>query len=79
MKRRTWPLCVSVADYAMNTFASSALSGFSSFELVLVCSLPDLLNLTLPPLEQFTTSHKGNFQLLKGKKQNLKQVYCLTT
>ena len=30
----TWPLYASVAAYAMNTFASKALQGFSLFELV---------------------------------------------
>ena len=30
----TWPLYASVTTYAMNTFASKALQGFSLFELV---------------------------------------------
>ena len=34
-KGSTWPLYTSVVAYAMNTFASKALQGFTPFELVL--------------------------------------------
>ena len=33
-KGQMWPLFVTTAAYAMNTFASKALSGFSPFQLV---------------------------------------------
>ena len=33
-KGQMWPLFVTTAAYAMNTFASEALSGFSPFQLV---------------------------------------------
>ena len=33
-KGDTWPLYAAATAYAMNTFASLALSGFSSFELI---------------------------------------------
>ena len=32
-----WPLFMTTAAYAMNTFASEALNGFSPFQLVFVC------------------------------------------
>ena len=33
-KGQMWPLFTTTATYAMNTFASEALSGFSPFQLV---------------------------------------------
>ena len=38
------------ATYAMNTFASPALSGCSSLDVVFVYKPPDLLNSAFPPL-----------------------------
>ena len=37
-----WPLFVTTAAYAMNTFASKALNSFSQFQLVFVCDPPNL-------------------------------------
>ena len=37
-----WPLYVTTAAYAMNTFASEALNGSSPFQLVFVHDPPDL-------------------------------------
>ena len=36
--------------------------------------MPDLLILTFPPLEQFTTSHKDYLQLLKDKVEFIARV-----
>ena len=44
-KGQMWPLFVTTAAYAMNTFASEALNGFSPFQLVFVCDPPDLMSL----------------------------------
>ena len=41
----TWPLYASVAAYAMNTFASKVLQGFSPFELVFARKLRDLTSI----------------------------------
>ena len=35
-KGQMWPLSATTATYAMNTFASEALNGFSPFQLVFV-------------------------------------------
>ena len=44
-KAEIWPLFVTMAPYAMNTFASKALNGFSPFQLVFVHYPPDLTSL----------------------------------
>ena len=43
-----WPLFVTTAAYALNTFASEALNGFSPFQLVFDCDPPDLSSLSFP-------------------------------
>ena len=50
-KRQMWPLFVTTAAYAMNTFASEALNGFSPFQLVFVCDPPDLTSLSFPKID----------------------------
>ena len=40
-----WPLFLTTASYAMNTFASKILNGFSPFQLVFVHDPPDLTSL----------------------------------
>ena len=41
-KRQMWPLFTTTTAYAMNTFASEALSGFLPFQLVFLRDPPDL-------------------------------------
>ena len=41
-KGQMWPLFATTAAYAMNTFASEALNGFSPFQLVFLRDPPDL-------------------------------------
>ena len=41
-KGQMWPLFATTAAYAMNAFASEALSGFSPFQLVFLRDPPDL-------------------------------------
>ena len=50
-KGQMWPLFVTTAAYAMNTFASGALNGFSPFQLVFVCDPPDLTTLSSPKID----------------------------
>ena len=40
-----WPLFATTTAYAMNTFASEALSDFSPFQLVFLRAPPDLTSL----------------------------------
>ena len=49
----TWPLYASVAAYAMNTFASKALQGFSPFELVFARKPRDLMSVQFKPLSEY--------------------------
>ena len=46
-----WPLFVTTAAYTMSTFASDALNGFSSFQLVFVCDPLDLTSLSFPKID----------------------------
>ena len=46
-----WPLFATTAVYAMNTFASEALSGFSPFQLVFLRNLPDLKSFAFPKID----------------------------
>ena len=46
-----WPLFTTTAAYAMNMFASDALSGFSPFQLVFLQDPPDLTSLSFPKID----------------------------
>ena len=52
-KGMTWPLYASVAAYAMNTFASKALQGFTPFELVFVRKPQDLSSVQFKPFAEY--------------------------
>ena len=52
-KGQMWPLFTTMAVYAMNTFASEALSRFSSFQLVFLRDPPDLTSLSFPKMTQY--------------------------
>ena len=52
-KGQMWPLFATTAAYAMNAFASEALSGFSPFQLVFLRDPPDLTSLTFPNIDTF--------------------------
>ena len=51
-KEQMWPLFVTTAAYAMNTFASEALSGF---QLVFLRDPPDLTSLSFPKIDTIDT------------------------
>ena len=50
-KGQMWPLFVTTAAYAMNTFASEALNGFSPLQLVFIQDPPDLTSLSFPNID----------------------------
>ena len=50
-KGQMWPLFATTAAYAMNTFASEALSSFSPFQLFFLQDLPDLTSLSFPKID----------------------------
>ena len=51
-KGQMWPLFATTTAYAMNTFASEALSGFSPFQLIFLRDPPDLTSLAFPKIDK---------------------------
>ena len=49
-KGQMWPLFMTTTAYAMNTFVSKALNGFSPFQLVFVHDPPNLMSLSFPKI-----------------------------
>ena len=64
-----WPLFVTTATYAMNTFAPEALSGFSPFQLVFVHDPPDLTNLLFPKINTILVMYREYYNLLLARAQ----------
>ena len=54
-KGQMWPLFATTAEYAMNTFASEALSGLSPFQLVFLRD-PPKPNQFIIPKDRYNTS-----------------------
>ena len=52
-----WPLFTTTAAYAMNTFASEALSSFSPFQLVFLQDPPDLTSLSFPKIDTIPVNY----------------------
>ena len=63
-KGQMWPLFATTAAYAMNTFASEALSGFSPFQLVFLRDPPDLTSLSFPKIDTIPVNHREYYNLL---------------
>ena len=68
-KGQMWPLFTTTAVYAMNTFASEALSGFSPFQLVFLRDPPDLTSLSFPKIDTIPVKHREYYNLLLGRAQ----------
>ena len=68
-KGQMWPLLATTAVYAMNTFASEALSGFSPFQLVFLRDPPDLTSLSFPKIDTIPVKHKEYYNLLLARAQ----------
>ena len=64
-----WPLFVTTAAYAMNTFASEALDGFSPFQLVFVHDPPDLTSLSFPMIDTIPVAYREYYNLLLARAQ----------
>ena len=62
-----WPLFTTTAAYAMNTFASEALNGFSLFQLVFVCDPPDLTSLSFPKIDTIPVVYREYNNLLLAR------------
>ena len=68
-KGQIWPLFATMAVYAMNTFASEALSGFSPFQLVFLRDPPDLTSLSFPKIDTILVKHREYYNLLLARAQ----------
>ena len=64
-----WPLFATTAAYAMNTFASEALSGFSPFQLVFLQDPPDLTSLSFPKIHTIPVNYHEYYNLLLARAQ----------
>ena len=68
-KGQMWPLFVTTAAYAMNTFASEALNGFSPFQLVFVHDPLDLTSLSFPKIDTIPVMYREYYNLLLARAQ----------
>ena len=68
-KGQMWPLFAMTVAYAMNTFASEALSGLSPFQLVFLRDPPDLTSLSLPKIDAIPVKHREYYNLLLARAQ----------
>ena len=68
-KGQMWPLFATTAAYAMNTFASQALSDLSPFQLVFLRDPPDLTSLSFPKIDTIPVKHREYYNLLLAKAQ----------
>ena len=68
-KGQMWPLFTTTAAYAMNTFASEALSGLSPFHLVFLRDSPDLTSLSFPKIDTIPVKHREYYNLLLARAQ----------
>ena len=59
-----WPLFATTAAYAMNTFASEALSGLSPFQLAFLRDPPDLTSLSFTKIDTIPVKHREYYLLL---------------
>ena len=64
-----WPLFATTAVYAMNTFTSEALSGFSPFQLVFLQDPPDLIGLSFPKIDTIPVNYHEYYSLLLARAQ----------
>ena len=68
-KGQMWPLFATTAAYAMNMFASEALSGFSPCQLVFLRDLPDLTSLAFPKIDTIPINYCEYYNLLLARAQ----------
>ena len=64
-----WPLFATTTAYAMNMFASEALSSFSPFQLVFLRDLPDLTSLSFPKIDTILVNYCKYYNLLLARAQ----------
>ena len=73
-KGQMWPLFTTTAAYAMNTFASEALSRFLPFQLVFLRDPPDLTSLSFPKIDTIPVKHREYYNLLLARAQLIGRI-----
>ena len=73
-KGQMWPLFATTAAYAMNTFASEALSSFSPFQLVFLRDPLDLTSLSFPKIDTIPVNYCEYYNLLLVRAQMIGRV-----
>ena len=68
-KGQMWPLFATTAAYAMNTFASEALSKLSPFKLIFLRDPPDLTSLSFPKIDTIPVKYREYYNLLLARAQ----------
>ena len=68
-KGQMQPLFMTTAAYAMNTFVSEALNGFSSFQLTFVHDPLGLTSLSFPMIDTITVTYREYYNLLLARAQ----------
>ena len=68
-KGQMWALFATTAAYAMNTFASEALSGFSPFQLVFLRDPPDVTSLSFSKIDTIPVNYYEYYNLLLARAQ----------
>ena len=68
-KGQMWPFFATTVAYAMNTFASEALSGLSPFQLVFLRDPPDLTSLSFPKIDTISVTYREYYNLLLARAQ----------
>ena len=74
-KGQMWPLFATMAAYAMNTFASEALSGFSPFQLVFLRDPPHLTSLSFPNIDTILVKYREYYNLLLARAQLIDRLF----
>ena len=70
-----WPLFATTAAYAMNTFASEALSVFSPFQLVFLRDPPDLTSISFPKINTIPFKHREYYNFYQQEHNLLADYY----
>ena len=73
-KGQMWPLFATTAAYAMNTFASEALSSFLPFKLVFLQDPPDLTSLSFPKIDTIPVNYREYYNLLLVRAQMIDRL-----
>ena len=68
-KGQMWPFFATITAYAINTFASEALSSFSPFQLVFLRDPPDLTSLSFPKTDTIPVNYHEYYNLLLARAQ----------